>query len=855
MDALGDVAWETTLVGSVADAETALTKVAAVEGGDVIVAGQANYGVGGLDYVVARLDAKGKQLWVKPFGSASNQADRLTALAVGTGGTLALGGTTDKPAGSVTSPYSARLMNVMRLSAVGDVIVPAVASNLGQTDLVSSLLFGADGALYATIAGGSAKGIKRSELRRLAADGSLVWSRGHFTGGQDTGHYAVLGIGDGELMTVHIGAGATVLDTATRGVTRFKADGTERWSQLGPSQSKTVAAIAADSKHIVIVDREEQQKGNPNVRVSMVDAFGNEAWFQNHDSGAPDVPTGATLLSDGGVVVVGGQALGKGGEEVGQLWRLDRWGHKACGAAGACATVDWKGCNDGKTCTADACDPKLGCTATPINGLHCDPVNGCSKEALCGGGTCKPSANGRIYTRNLNLHGLGDVGHDVAYSDGKISFVTPSDPGSTQLMANTCNDALDIETSEVIGVCSDVKLNDVHRGVQAKSLWSLWGDATGTKAATLCVGVGLAAKKHALPVCAGCGVSGVAVAVTIDGGGWALTHETLAGAKAGKLHRFDKAGNKGPMAALPWCGDGTCALEETATNCVADCAVAKNGSCQQKCGGKDPSGSCQCDTACVEFKDCCADYAAVCQAKSALTPVALAAMPDASALVASISASAAPDAAQLDKVDVAGKSVWSRTLKLQGALQPRAVASNTKGWAAMVGRFEPNAAVHAPAHALLDAAGKTVWLEAISPPDMGEADAVLIETDGGLVMSGWRDDKGVLRPAMWRVDAAGKTMWSRMIYPGHELPLTPRPGQLARAPDGYLVAAASKGTTSPVVAIIRTDLSGFASCVDAGTCAANKADACDDGKPCTADSCHPISGCVFTPVAAPGCGG
>jgi hypothetical protein len=585
----------------------------------------------------------------------------------------------------------------------------------------------------------------------------------------------------------------------------------------------------------------------------VLDGYGNEQWFQAHDSGYADEPQGADVLSDDGIVVVGGQVIGKNGEELGQLWRLDRWGHKACDAPGSCAAHTWKACDDGKVCTADGCHPKLGCTASPINGLHCDPVNGCSKEALCASGTCEPSANGRMYTNVYNVYGPGDLAYDLRYSGGKIGYMARTSPDSTTAASSLFNDNFDNESNVYYTGCGDVTLYDLRRGKQDKSLWGLWGDATKSKSAKLCFKVDTTLQVIPLPICSGCSTTGIGLAITVDGGAWALTHQTLAAAHKAVLHRYDQNGAKGGDVVLPWCGDGVCGDGENAANCPADCASAKTGSCAKHCGGTDAANTCHCDTACVNFKDCCADYAAVCTATAALTPTSVAAMPDAVALVGSLNSSGAKEVAQLDKIDVTGKVVWSRTLTLNGDLRPLAVASNAKGWAAMAGRFEPNAAVHTPAYALLDATGKTVWLGAVDPPDMGEADAVLIESDGGLVMSGWRDDKGVKRPALWRVDAAGGVMWSRLVHSGTDLPLDPRPGQLVRADDGYLVAAASKVSSWAVLAMIRTDLNGFASCVDAGKCAANKADACDDGKPCTADSCDPIGGCVHTPIAALGC--
>jgi hypothetical protein len=44
-------------------------------------------------------------------------------------------------------------------------------------------------------------------------------------------------------------------------------------------------------------------------------------------------------------------------------------------------------CNDGKTCTTDSCDPTAGCSAKP-NNLPCDDGNACSVGDDCAGGGC-----------------------------------------------------------------------------------------------------------------------------------------------------------------------------------------------------------------------------------------------------------------------------------------------------------------------------------------------------------------------------------------------------------------------------------------------------------------------------------
>ena len=58
------------------------------------------------------------------------------------------------------------------------------------------------------------------------------------------------------------------------------------------------------------------------------------------------------------------------------------------------------------------------------------------------------------------------------------------------------------------------------------------------------------------------------------------------------------------------CGDGKCEGNEQST-CPSDCGNA-SGTCKDKCGKFEAGATCQCDTGCVEYKDCCPDYQQLC---------------------------------------------------------------------------------------------------------------------------------------------------------------------------------------------------------------------------------------------------
>lgn len=58
--------------------------------------------------------------------------------------------------------------------------------------------------------------------------------------------------------------------------------------------------------------------------------------------------------------------------------------------AGQCQPLRFIACDDGNACTVDACDPALGCVASPgEDGVACDDRNACTSEDRCGAGECR----------------------------------------------------------------------------------------------------------------------------------------------------------------------------------------------------------------------------------------------------------------------------------------------------------------------------------------------------------------------------------------------------------------------------------------------------------------------------------
>jgi hypothetical protein len=62
--------------------------------------------------------------------------------------------------------------------------------------------------------------------------------------------------------------------------------------------------------------------------------------------------------------------------------------------AGVCQAAPPPDCDDGNPCTADSCDPTLGCQHTPRDGTPCDDGNACTSGDVCLHGACSGVAVG-----------------------------------------------------------------------------------------------------------------------------------------------------------------------------------------------------------------------------------------------------------------------------------------------------------------------------------------------------------------------------------------------------------------------------------------------------------------------------
>jgi hypothetical protein len=661
------------------------------------------------------------------------------------------------------------------------------------------------------------------------------------------------------------------------------------WRTQGPFGGYPQAVAEAGGSRAAVVGSLRPKGASKSKQwLASVDALGNVQWSKEFDAPHSGRLLGVDVLADGRIAAVGSVDGDSSGQTSrGTLTFANPFGATSCQQLGACGGKKWGGCDDGKACTADNCMAKLGCVHTSGKDMRCGVGNQCSEEALCEGASCKPSANGRLFIRQNNrafssypafppetTHGLRATksGFEwflmaLAPISGKY-YRTTAVLKTDQLFKSGALQNMGV-VSQVTGV-SATMVDATHHA--ADRWWSAWAfKKDGVRITRLF----LHEKEKLItalyyPNCVGCWTRPVCINSTADGGLWMLM-QTDGSRRTGAVQRLSLTNKTNvytftDYGYVPGCGDGVCASGETKSTCFRDCGVTPSAalSCAGRCGLYDKSAKCQCEPNCLKFNDCCADHQGICQgaAEIGVQATDAAAMPDLSLVVSSINVMKGSVQGRLHRIGVTAKVIWGTVLKSSGVTRPYSVTADKAGRIFTVGRVDVNAAAHSHFCARLHSDGKIKWLKTPAATDMGHSDAVLSLDDGAVLHSGWRIVDAVKLPAMWKRAGDGALVFARTYAPpasfGTEKIMLPRPDELIALADGYALGSAShrltgifKGEKKTVV--IRTDRSGYASCIDAGTCASGKP-SCDDNKPCTADLCHPKLGCQHLPITGNDCG-
>ncbi|MBM4344612.1 MAG: hypothetical protein FJ100_14705 [Deltaproteobacteria bacterium] len=147
--------------------------------------------------------------------------------------------------------------------------------------------------------------------------------------------------------------------------------------------------------------------------------------------------------------------------------------------------------------------------------------------------------------------------------------------------------------------------------------------------------------------------------------------------------------------------------------------------------------------------------------------------------------------------------------------------------------------------------GKVAWQRSYPGAGHNVFSAIDVLADGGALLAGATNSIGAGAYDGWlvRVDTWGNVVWQRTFGDVNNDALR---AVVVRADVGF-AATLSRNTDTEVVYgeawLLRADAWGNASCAATGLCLGLGFTACDDGDPCTVDTCDPFKGCMHAPFA------
>ncbi len=453
-------------------------------------------------------------------------------------------------------------------------------------------------------------------------------------------------------------------------------------------------------------------------------------------------------------------------------------------AAGVCLPGKATDCDDGNPCTDDACDPKAGLCSNVPNGAICDVDGGCA-VGVCEAGDC--NAQSKLF---LALH--------VAEAPRAVTAVVALDDGRFAVVAN-------VELANEVTAARWLRLD----GAGAMQVQGEVPLAWAADAAAMPGGGVLVVGRVRLPSgdLQGRAVA-LAQAATVDwmrdyggqaddaiqaiapapGGGWVAagtTHSKGQGSGDLWLLRLNPQGH--PMLDFSYGSTDVEAAEAvTATSAggyvIAGTQTSKSGNVDGVVLAIDPEAS--------------LIWMAQYGGPHVERPLAVVQRADGTLLFAGARGldAAGHQAFWLGALALDGSKLWSRFHKAGGDVTVASMVGAVDGGAVIVG-----------ADRSVDPAHPDTW-----------------------------------QPRALRVDAMGNLQWTRTWAweAGSALLAVAR-----LADDGMIVAGRRTLPAGASVAMLRTDPWGHADCASAGGCAQLDVSACDDGLPCTTDTCEGGQGC------------
>lgn len=513
------------------------------------------------------------------------------------------------------------------------------------------------------------------------------------------------------------------------------------------------------------------------------DAVGNLVWDFKSGDSGVNFGTSVVVLPTG-IRSVGGT---KNGEL--SLLRTDVFGNGDCTSSGNCFSKSIADCDDSQNCTGDTCTASTCSSSAFSTGSPCDDGDACSLGDSCAVSGCTPGAPGLWIRTSVSAGANGDAGVGVAEAPDGGYFTIDN-------VKNGGSFSLTVEKRTQLGENS------------GGGTWSV-----------------------SVP-----GATGNALHVSVDGAGGIVVPATTSGGTQsdGWLGKFDKFGN------TVW--DGAYGAEKNDSLCAV---LPRSGGGYLAAGSYTNSGSGGDSDMWLlsvgadgkqenswTFLNGGDDFA-----------YGFAASSDGSFWLAGENLASNGAHVRVINVSATGNQIWAYDGPAGTAYD---IAATTNGSVVIVDGT--NAGQNAMVLIALNVSGTPLWTRAYNGITASSGLGLASLADGGWILTGTnRSAPAVAKLWLVRTDAFGTMQWNQSFTTGAGDDVF---GVRVIAPSsgGITAIGKSKFPTGPSgLVLVHTDAYGNATCPVSGGCFTNSAEACNDGNPCTADSCD-TSGCTHIPV-------
>jgi hypothetical protein len=388
-------------------------------------------GAGDYDFWLVWYAADGQQIWESTLGGVKE--DWLRGMDNAKDGHFALVGYT----------YSYGTNGDLLIADVDAGGSMAFQHNFGgaNSDAGNAVLYLADGTyLAAGYTASSGAGGQDGWLLHLDQAGNKTWDK-TYGGTADDSFNALLQTSDGGYVAVGDSASGSAGDHDAW-VVATDAGGNLIWQRRfgGAGADYATAISQAADGGFAIAGRTNSYGGNDDFWLIRLDKNGNYLWDKRYDSGGNDQASGIATLPGGYALTgwtdgkgsgdhdlwllrtdlngnrIGDKAFGGSARDYGaaikaigasnlvlagatqskgsgdyDFWalRMDDWGATTCSDSGSCESLTGTPCDDTNACTLDWCSGVGGCAHTNfVDGTGCEDGSNCTFGDTCKSGTC-----------------------------------------------------------------------------------------------------------------------------------------------------------------------------------------------------------------------------------------------------------------------------------------------------------------------------------------------------------------------------------------------------------------------------------------------------------------------------------